>query len=171
MAISDPALKILASAIKKTHGLLLSAPANIRNVLYFCNFCRILWHQYHSFHCHIPPAQLLPGADQLRPRWVLAVAWDFPSNGLQISLLMTWTAKIVVWFEYNTLETLTVNEILNLFITYGYETWEWKEGIRGYSYPLLFALMYKLLYLMNYDTAYLLVRLQCIILTASVMFP
>uniref|UniRef100_A0A673FRV0 Mannosyltransferase n=1 Tax=Sinocyclocheilus rhinocerous TaxID=307959 RepID=A0A673FRV0_9TELE len=47
--------------------------------------------------------------------------------------------------------------ILNIFLTYGYETWEWKEGIRGYSYPLLFALMYKLLHLMNYDTVYLLV--------------
>lgn len=40
---------------------------------------------------------------------------------------------------------------------YGYETWEWKEGIRGYSYPLLFALMYKLLQLISYDTVYLLV--------------
>jgi len=69
----------------------------------------------------------------------------------------------------NTLETFTVNEILNLFLTYGYETWEWKEGIRGYSYPLMFAVMYKVLDLMNYDTAYLLVRLQCIILTASGM--
>lgn len=67
--------------------------------------------------------------------------------------------KIVVWFEYNTFETLTESDILNLFLTYGYETWEWKEGIRGYSYPLLFALIYKLLYLMNYDTTYLLVRL------------
>ncbi|TRY90141.1 hypothetical protein DNTS_033334 [Danionella cerebrum] len=36
-------------------------------------------------------------------------------------------------------------------------TWEWKEGIRGYSFPLLYALMYKLLQLMNYDTVYLLV--------------
>ncbi|XP_056121925.1 GPI mannosyltransferase 3 [Rhinichthys klamathensis goyatoka] len=46
-----------------------------------------------------------------------------------------------------------------MVFSYGYETWEWKEGIRGYSYPLLFALMYKLLDLMNYDTAYLLVFL------------
>ncbi|XP_016367967.1 GPI mannosyltransferase 3-like [Sinocyclocheilus rhinocerous] len=44
-----------------------------------------------------------------------------------------------------------------MVFSYGYETWEWKEGIRGYSYPLLFALMYKLLHLMNYDTVYLLV--------------
>lgn len=68
----------------------------------------------------------------------------------------------------NTLETYA-NEILNIFLTYGYETWEWKEGIRGYSYPLLFALMYKLLHLMNYDTVYLLVRLQCIKWTAGLI--
>ncbi|XP_017560514.1 GPI mannosyltransferase 3 isoform X1 [Pygocentrus nattereri] len=42
---------------------------------------------------------------------------------------------------------------------YGYETWEWKEGIRGYSYPLLFALLYKILDLLHYDTVQLLILL------------
>ncbi|KAA0715260.1 GPI mannosyltransferase 3 [Triplophysa tibetana] len=42
-------------------------------------------------------------------------------------------------------------------LTYGYETWEWREGIRGYSYPLLFAMMYKILQLIGYDTVQLLV--------------
>ncbi|XP_060780195.1 GPI mannosyltransferase 3 isoform X1 [Neoarius graeffei] len=42
---------------------------------------------------------------------------------------------------------------------YGYETWEWKEGIRGYSYPLLFALIYKTLHLLQYDTVQLLILL------------
>ncbi len=71
-----------------------------------------------------------------------------------------------VYFQYNTLGKCA-NEILNICLTYGYETWEWKEGIRGYSYPLLFALMYKLLHLINYDTVYLLVRLRCMIQTAQ----
>ncbi|XP_051580288.1 GPI mannosyltransferase 3-like [Myxocyprinus asiaticus] len=44
-----------------------------------------------------------------------------------------------------------------MVFNYGYETWEWKEGIRGYSYPLLFAVMYKVLHLMNYDTVQLLI--------------
>lgn len=44
-----------------------------------------------------------------------------------------------------------------MVFNYGYETWEWKTGIRGYSYPLVFALMYKLLHLINYDTVQLLV--------------
>ncbi|KAJ0056182.1 hypothetical protein NL108_003478, partial [Boleophthalmus pectinirostris] len=39
--------------------------------------------------------------------------------------------------------------------TYGYLTWEWKEGIRGYSYPLLFAFVYKILYYLNYDAKWL----------------
>ncbi|XP_066540969.1 GPI mannosyltransferase 3 [Hoplias malabaricus] len=42
---------------------------------------------------------------------------------------------------------------------YGYETWEWKEGIRGYSYPLIFALIYKILDLLNYDSVRLLILL------------
>lgn len=42
-------------------------------------------------------------------------------------------------------------------VTYGYLTWEWKEGIRGFSYPLLFALIYKILHLTNYDSVHLLV--------------
>ncbi|XP_053356785.1 GPI mannosyltransferase 3 isoform X1 [Clarias gariepinus] len=42
---------------------------------------------------------------------------------------------------------------------YGYETWEWKEGIRGYSYPLLFAVIYKILHLLHCDTVELLILL------------
>ncbi|XP_060734382.1 GPI mannosyltransferase 3 [Tachysurus vachellii] len=42
---------------------------------------------------------------------------------------------------------------------YGYETWEWKAGIRGYSYPLLFAGIYKLLQLLHSDTPQLLILL------------
>jgi len=99
------------------------------------------------------------------------------STGSPLRFPIEWSSDILACAKkkkklfslINTLETFTVNEILNLFLTYGYETWEWKEGIRGYSYPLMFAVMYKVLDLMNYDTAYLLVRLQCIILTASGM--
>ncbi|XP_076851393.1 GPI alpha-1,2-mannosyltransferase 3 isoform X2 [Brachyhypopomus gauderio] len=42
---------------------------------------------------------------------------------------------------------------------YGYECWEWKEGIRGYTYPLFFAVIYKILHLLRYDTVQLLVLL------------
>ncbi|XP_053479707.1 GPI mannosyltransferase 3 [Ictalurus furcatus] len=46
-----------------------------------------------------------------------------------------------------------------MVFSYGYETWEWKEGIRGYSYPLLFSVVYKTLHLLHYDTVQLLVLL------------
>ncbi|XP_028257457.1 GPI alpha-1,2-mannosyltransferase 3 isoform X2 [Parambassis ranga] len=39
---------------------------------------------------------------------------------------------------------------------YGYLTWEWKAGIRGFSYPLVFAFLYKILHLIHHDTVYLL---------------
>ena len=40
---------------------------------------------------------------------------------------------------------------------YGYLTWEWKEGLRGWSFPLIFAASYKLLALFGVDTAKFLV--------------
>lgn len=41
-------------------------------------------------------------------------------------------------------------------VTYGYVTWEWKEGLRGFTYPLFFAFIYKLLYFINCDSVHLL---------------
>ncbi|XP_062326533.1 GPI mannosyltransferase 3 [Osmerus eperlanus] len=40
---------------------------------------------------------------------------------------------------------------------YGYLTWEWKEGLRGFSYPLIFAVIYKILHFTNCDSVQLLV--------------
>uniref|UniRef100_A0A3Q2YLC8 Mannosyltransferase n=1 Tax=Hippocampus comes TaxID=109280 RepID=A0A3Q2YLC8_HIPCM len=36
-------------------------------------------------------------------------------------------------------------------VTYGHLTWEWKEGIRGFTYPLFFAVIYKILHWINCD--------------------
>lgn len=33
----------------------------------------------------------------------------------------------------------------NMTFSYGYLTWEWNEGLRGFTYPLLFAMVYKVL--------------------------
>uniref|UniRef100_A0A3B4Y1X7 Mannosyltransferase n=1 Tax=Seriola lalandi dorsalis TaxID=1841481 RepID=A0A3B4Y1X7_SERLL len=41
-------------------------------------------------------------------------------------------------------------------LTYGYLTWEWKEGLRGFSYPLFFAFIYKILYFIKLDSVNLL---------------
>ncbi|XP_078377243.1 GPI alpha-1,2-mannosyltransferase 3-like isoform X2 [Oculina patagonica] len=40
---------------------------------------------------------------------------------------------------------------------YGYLTWEWKQGLRGWTFPLIFATSYKFLALFGVDTAKLLV--------------
>lgn len=40
---------------------------------------------------------------------------------------------------------------------YGYLTWEWKEGLRGWSFPLIFATSYKFLALFGIDTTKFLV--------------
>ena len=61
------------------------------------------------------------------------------------------------------METYIIPQCLAIFldwyiiITYGYLTWEWHAGIRGYSYPLLFAALYKILAVFNLDIPVLLV--------------
>uniref|UniRef100_H3B3L9 Mannosyltransferase n=1 Tax=Latimeria chalumnae TaxID=7897 RepID=H3B3L9_LATCH len=42
---------------------------------------------------------------------------------------------------------------------YGYLTWEWKEGLRGYTYPIFFASIYKVLHLLQNDTVQLLIMM------------
>lgn len=50
-----------------------------------------------------------------------------------------------------------------MVFSYGYLTWEWKEGIRGFSYPLFFAVIYKILHFLNLDSVQLLIWLPRII--------
>uniref|UniRef100_A0A8C4VA03 Mannosyltransferase n=1 Tax=Falco tinnunculus TaxID=100819 RepID=A0A8C4VA03_FALTI len=44
-----------------------------------------------------------------------------------------------------------------MVFNYGYLTWEWASGIRGYSYPLIFASIYKTLQLLARDDVQLLI--------------
>ncbi|KAF3323123.1 hypothetical protein FCM35_KLT13112 [Carex littledalei] len=41
----------------------------------------------------------------------------------------------------------------HLTFGYGHLTWEWKEGIRSYLHPLIFALLYKILAFLHLDTS------------------
>ena len=41
---------------------------------------------------------------------------------------------------------------------YGYETWEWTEGIRASAYPLIFSLLYKCLWMLHLDYAIVLIN-------------
>ncbi|MBN3296359.1 PIGB mannosyltransferase, partial [Amia calva] len=49
--------------------------------------------------------------------------------------------------------TLHNHTILNL-TRYGFLTWEWTEGLRGYTYPFFIATLYEMLYFLNYDTVW-----------------
>ncbi|KAJ8029122.1 GPI mannosyltransferase 3 [Holothuria leucospilota] len=44
---------------------------------------------------------------------------------------------------------------------YGYQTWEWRTGLRGYTYPLIFASLFKLLQFLHLDYPVLLTFLPC----------
>uniref|UniRef100_A0A452HQW6 Mannosyltransferase n=1 Tax=Gopherus agassizii TaxID=38772 RepID=A0A452HQW6_9SAUR len=48
----------------------------------------------------------------------------------------------------------------HMVFNYGYLTWEWAEGLRGYSYPLLFATIYRVLQLLAKDDVQLLYLCQ-----------
>ncbi|CAG5855545.1 unnamed protein product [Menidia menidia] len=50
-----------------------------------------------------------------------------------------------------------------MVFNYGYLTWEWKAGIRGFLYPLFFAFIYKILHFINYDSVYLLIWLPRVV--------
>ncbi|XP_008582490.1 PREDICTED: GPI mannosyltransferase 3 [Galeopterus variegatus] len=45
----------------------------------------------------------------------------------------------------------------HMVFNYGYLTWEWTERLRGYTYPLIFASMYKILHLLEKDSVQLLI--------------
>ncbi|KAM9366078.1 GPI mannosyltransferase 3 [Symphorus nematophorus] len=60
-------------------------------------------------------------------------------------------------------QSLEVSHRMVFNVTYGYLTWEWKAGIRGFSYPLFFAFIYKTLHFINYDSVYLLIWLPRIL--------
>ncbi|XP_061737648.1 GPI mannosyltransferase 3 isoform X1 [Nerophis ophidion] len=47
----------------------------------------------------------------------------------------------------------------HMVFDYGHLTWEWKAGLRGFTYPFIFAFIYKLLYFINCDSVYLLIWL------------
>lgn len=63
--------------------------------------------------------------------------------------------KPVAWYFLDYYSIILCRYNLN-GVTYGYLTWEWKAGLRGFSYPLLFAFIYKILHFINYDSVYLL---------------
>jgi phosphatidylinositol glycan class B len=50
-------------------------------------------------------------------------------------------------------------------------TWEWQSGIRGFTHPFLFALLYKALAILRLDYPLLVVRLDCSTSPASSHSP
>ncbi|XP_022100896.1 GPI mannosyltransferase 3-like isoform X2 [Acanthaster planci] len=51
----------------------------------------------------------------------------------------------------------------NIVFGYGYLTWEWQIGLRGFTHPVIFAILYKALQLLNLDHPMLLVLLPKIL--------
>ena len=80
-------------------------------------------------------------------------------NSLAILLVIRLISVYVVQTYYVPDEYWQSLEVAhNIAFGYGYLTWEWKEGIRSYIYPLIIAGLYKLLYIIRLDYVEVLVR-------------
>ncbi|ELU03730.1 hypothetical protein CAPTEDRAFT_107850 [Capitella teleta] len=51
----------------------------------------------------------------------------------------------------------------NMAFSYGAKTWEWRHGLRGYLYPLIFAIPYKILGILGLDNRIVLIKLPLLI--------
>ncbi|KHJ40640.1 plasmid Maintenance Protein [Trichuris suis] len=71
-------------------------------------------------------------------------------RALNLLLVQTWFVPDEYWQTLEPAHRLTFG--------YGYLTWEWQEGLRSYSYPCVFAALYKILYLLGQDTPFFMVN-------------
>ncbi|KAJ2851467.1 hypothetical protein IWW36_001106 [Coemansia brasiliensis] len=42
---------------------------------------------------------------------------------------------------------------------YGFVTWEWRHALRGFAHPMLFAAVYRMLWLLGLDNSFLVVSM------------
>ncbi|XP_067161600.1 GPI mannosyltransferase 3 isoform X2 [Apteryx mantelli] len=78
--------------------------------------------------------------------WLVALAVAL--RGLNCALVQTSFVPDEYWQSLEVAHRMVFN--------YGYLTWEWENGLRGYSYPLIFASIYKVLQLLAKDDVQLL---------------
>ena len=64
-----------------------------------------------------------------------------------------------------------MSTVLSHFLTNGYLTWEWDKAIRGYTHPLIFAIFYKFLQLLNVDYAWAVVSYTAQAFSLYMMLP
>ncbi|KAA6418323.1 MAG: Alg9-like mannosyltransferase family, partial [Trebouxia sp. A1-2] len=76
--------------------------------------------------------------------------WCVTVRVIQVLLLQTYFNPDEYW------QCLEVAH--HLAFGYGYKTWEWAAGLRGYLHPLLFAVLYKGLYFARVDTTWVIAR-------------
>eukprot|EP01137_Pigoraptor_chileana_P028814 Opistho-2@13174 len=91
-------------------------------------------------------------ATTLKPHAPTIGASDTKILAILVALRLLNAIAVRTWFvpdEY--WQSLEVAH--KIVFGYGYETWEWNLGVRSYIHPLMFAVLYKALQLLNLDTA------------------
>ncbi|XP_020115189.1 GPI mannosyltransferase 3-like isoform X1 [Ananas comosus] len=76
-----------------------------------------------------------------------------------ISLTFRFANALLVQTYFNPDEHWQSLEVAHRIVFgYGHLTWEWKQGIRSYLHPLLFALLYKIMAFLRLDTPLFMVK-------------
>lgn len=83
---------------------------------------------------------------------------------VELSCGIQCTFDMYNWVACTHLSPVTFLDLISS--TYGYLTWEWQKAIRGYTHPLVFAILYKLLSCLHLDWPSLLVLLPRVVVQA-----
>ncbi|KAK9274821.1 hypothetical protein L1049_022073 [Liquidambar formosana] len=76
-----------------------------------------------------------------------------------LCLAMRMANSLLVQTYFNPDEHWQALEVAhNITFGYGDSTWEWKKGIRSYSHPMVFALLYKVLAFFHLDTPWFMMK-------------
>ncbi|KAK7329863.1 hypothetical protein VNO77_24044 [Canavalia gladiata] len=85
--------------------------------------------------------------------------WSLQKRVFALCLAFRMVNSVLVQTYFNPDEHWQGPEVAHrIAFGYGHLTWEWKQGIRSYFHPIIFALFYRLLSLMHLDIPYLMMR-------------
>ncbi|XP_031394344.1 GPI mannosyltransferase 3 isoform X2 [Punica granatum] len=100
-----------------------------------------------------------PHSTEKRPKPQDSHSFHSERNVFLLCLAMRAVNSLLVQTYFNPDEHWQALEVAHkIAFGYGHLTWEWKEGIRSYLHPMVFALLYKVLALLGLDKPWLMVK-------------
>ncbi|XP_072968817.1 mannosyltransferase APTG1 [Typha angustifolia] len=92
-------------------------------------------------------------------RWISAAVFSSEKRVWLISLAFRVSNALLVQTYFNPDEHWQSLEVAHFIVFgYGHLTWEWKQKIRSYLHPLVFALLYKIMAFLRLDTPWFMAK-------------